>query len=964
MQSLKKVIFVATLVLANHKVCSQLDTKTADSPEIIPTAITNQAPKLVSLAVENEQVQTTQPASSQVSTAGEASPGAPVSHQDVVTEDNPQATGTAMALLEMFQESLQAYIGAVSSPDQTTPQQADVVQSESTQEPTATASASPQPQYLLLEDQIDTVTDDSQISQQQQYTNDLVDSSVEGNTIGQSDILDDYDDATHNLETLLQGESTSVGIAGLPSVAGDLAESVAETPSGMPVRELQLREGNFSELFSGIAVELDQFEKSAALDDSYTTMYEYLVNPLEMNYECNKLNGSLIGEIVMRDYNSMHFQGLGVGLRVMSQDECCEACKRTQGCSAWTFCNNPMGCGSGCGKIVQKYPRATLEDSLPMEGFGEFSDCGQFDRFPYMMCTLKTIDDWQYPEIFNESDVQGWVSGFQMDPAPVCGWNMSLKVCDQCVNSQDPYACTWCGNWEHLGPDEKEHCSICANTIESNQTSQCLGCLGYYGTQRACGSCVRSNNVEKCLSCAELDVDDENHQRRCYECSKSSQMEECMQCILDPNLSYPYKQLCKLCTRTDISSPSKCMSCLRGAWDINHAQLCPKCAMLGTEVDDSVCFNCLSAVNDPKVRQACLECAQQVSPFYCQLCLQNKAIPFWAKDQCPICTGQSVHPERCMACLQNSTEDSSLECANCVFSSNETFCLDCIENTLDDSLKHLCAACVESSNPLQCMSCMTDPSTPAHAKKFCANCMRLGGGHAEGCVECLRTSTDGIQASACSSCADSTDNNTCYNCVAQYAGNTNTRDLMAQCAICYQSWSTENCLSCLEKAKTQHQVNLCRKCAFSSRPQSCFSCLEDTRGNTENMESCIACMESTNSEYCSWCIQKQNNLFVKQMCQFCLNVEDPESCVKCLDNPKVPEYAKYHCYLCQQNVIPGGVNRTACEDCIKSLDPDEGYFCWNCCQTCGQQPVCPEFMTYSAENNVLPNPDYLVYDYE
>eukprot|EP01025_Chloroclados_australasicus_P032496 TRINITY_DN3296_c0_g1_i12.p1 TRINITY_DN3296_c0_g1~~TRINITY_DN3296_c0_g1_i12.p1 ORF type:complete len:350 (-),score=27.97 TRINITY_DN3296_c0_g1_i12:513-1562(-) len=276
MQSLKKVIFVATLVLANHKVCSQLDTKTADSPEIIPTAITNQAPKLVSLAVENEQVQTTQPASSQVSTAGEASPGAPVSHQDVVTEDNPQATGTAMALLEMFQESLQAYIGAVSSPDQTTPQQADVVQSESTQEPTATASASPQPQYLLLEDQIDTVTDDSQISQQQQYTNDLVDSSVEGNTIGQSDILDDYDDATHNLETLLQGESTSVGIAGLPSVAGDLAESVAETPSGMPVRELQLREGNFSELFSGIAVELDQFEKSAALDDSYTTMYEYL----------------------------------------------------------------------------------------------------------------------------------------------------------------------------------------------------------------------------------------------------------------------------------------------------------------------------------------------------------------------------------------------------------------------------------------------------------------------------------------------------------------------------------------------------------------------------------------------------------------------------------------------------------------------------------------------------------------
>eukprot|EP01023_Acetabularia_acetabulum_P067630 TRINITY_DN9365_c0_g2_i1.p2 TRINITY_DN9365_c0_g2~~TRINITY_DN9365_c0_g2_i1.p2 ORF type:complete len:210 (+),score=50.08 TRINITY_DN9365_c0_g2_i1:227-856(+) len=188
----------------------------------------------------------------------------------------------------------------------------------------------------------------------------------------------------------------------------------------MPIRELQLL-GNVSDILSGIASEIDDFQKAAGQEDAYTNNFEFSVGAYQMNYECNRIEGSLQGVVMMRDYNSMYFQGFGQGLKVNSEEECCDACKKTQGCNAWTFCDNPTGCAYGCQQALDEYPRATLEDYLPVEGFGKFSDCGGGDAFPYRMCTLKSIDDWADPQIINGSDIEGYVSGFLEDPALVCG---------------------------------------------------------------------------------------------------------------------------------------------------------------------------------------------------------------------------------------------------------------------------------------------------------------------------------------------------------------------------------------------------------------------------------------------------------------------------------------------------------------------------------------------------------------
>eukprot|EP01023_Acetabularia_acetabulum_P051879 TRINITY_DN5745_c1_g2_i1.p2 TRINITY_DN5745_c1_g2~~TRINITY_DN5745_c1_g2_i1.p2 ORF type:complete len:200 (+),score=27.89 TRINITY_DN5745_c1_g2_i1:35-634(+) len=123
---------------------------------------------------------------------------------------------------------------------------------------------------------------------------------------------------------------------------------------------------------------------------------------------CGARQGNIQGDLLTLHVNSLSYSGgPGKPPTVTNPAGCCDQCKQTSGCNAWVFCSNKDGCGSGCDNYIKKFPGYNAQF-----GFGPFGSRCRGTKWPYLMCSLKTLPDVNNPKDTGAGD--GWVSGVLM----------------------------------------------------------------------------------------------------------------------------------------------------------------------------------------------------------------------------------------------------------------------------------------------------------------------------------------------------------------------------------------------------------------------------------------------------------------------------------------------------------------------------------------------------------------------
>eukprot|EP01025_Chloroclados_australasicus_P023511 TRINITY_DN237_c0_g1_i1.p1 TRINITY_DN237_c0_g1~~TRINITY_DN237_c0_g1_i1.p1 ORF type:complete len:310 (-),score=15.72 TRINITY_DN237_c0_g1_i1:369-1298(-) len=132
---------------------------------------------------------------------------------------------------------------------------------------------------------------------------------------------------------------------------------------------------------------------------------------------CSYESGNLQGRIVylnLASYDSGYEY-------IDSAEDCCNACnqKAETSCNAWTYCDDPNGCGLGCNDYMDQWRSARdnedwdwIDKFAPYywiyESLQKDSECG--DKWPYKTCSLK-VSDHHSRFVENAPAAEGWVSG-------------------------------------------------------------------------------------------------------------------------------------------------------------------------------------------------------------------------------------------------------------------------------------------------------------------------------------------------------------------------------------------------------------------------------------------------------------------------------------------------------------------------------------------------------------------------
>jgi hypothetical protein len=64
--------------------------------------------------------------------------------------------------------------------------------------------------------------------------------------------------------------------------------------------------------------------------------------------------------VLILDVGSLSYQGNHPVFPPFNGDGCADACARTPGCNAWTYCGKKEGCGSGCKSFTKQHPQRKL----------------------------------------------------------------------------------------------------------------------------------------------------------------------------------------------------------------------------------------------------------------------------------------------------------------------------------------------------------------------------------------------------------------------------------------------------------------------------------------------------------------------------------------------------------------------------------------------------------------------------
>jgi hypothetical protein len=123
--------------------------------------------------------------------------------------------------------------------------------------------------------------------------------------------------------------------------------------------------------------------------------------------DCMATNANLEAEVLVLDVNSWESYSVHTPPRVTTALECCDLCKNTTDCNAWTFCFRPEGCGEGCvSNKTTGLPGVRSQNCIEL---GPHSFCGKNGTYPYLMCSLKRVSDFNNITFYPNGEE--WTSG-------------------------------------------------------------------------------------------------------------------------------------------------------------------------------------------------------------------------------------------------------------------------------------------------------------------------------------------------------------------------------------------------------------------------------------------------------------------------------------------------------------------------------------------------------------------------
>lgn len=99
-----------------------------------------------------------------------------------------------------------------------------------------------------------------------------------------------------------------------------------------------------------------------------------LAGQQQQGWPFSKQPFNIRAQVLILDVGSLSFQGNHPIAPPFAEEGCADACARTPGCNAWTYCSKKEGCGSGCKAYTDKNPQrevavfeGAVEAVVPLE---------------------------------------------------------------------------------------------------------------------------------------------------------------------------------------------------------------------------------------------------------------------------------------------------------------------------------------------------------------------------------------------------------------------------------------------------------------------------------------------------------------------------------------------------------------------------------------------------------------------
>lgn len=113
--------------------------------------------------------------------------------------------------------------------------------------------------------------------------------------------------------------------------------------------------------------------------------------------ECNAVQGNIQGTTVVLDA-WLSIRGSSCKKTQWTVSECCALCQESPSCNAWSFCNNPEGCGTGCVASLHEHkasetPMHTISPVTYTRRLNPDHHCTAAGAWPYQTCSLRFVEE-------------------------------------------------------------------------------------------------------------------------------------------------------------------------------------------------------------------------------------------------------------------------------------------------------------------------------------------------------------------------------------------------------------------------------------------------------------------------------------------------------------------------------------------------------------------------------------------
>ncbi|KAI8469808.1 MAG: hypothetical protein J3K34DRAFT_422468 [Monoraphidium minutum] len=412
---------------------------------------------------------------------------------------------------------------------------------------------------------------------------------------------------------------------------------------------------------------------------------------------CNAAQRDLGGDVLVLDVQS-YGQKSCQGCNPSIPSTCCEACKDQDGCNAWVVCTKKEGCGSGCQAYIKQF-KAPLApgDKLPHKMWGNWGTC-QGDKWPFGMCSLKTVADVKKPPVTSTNAADGWVSGVVPKSAadPKCPPTLSAKSCKLCLGTKNAAACFDCLKKVN-NLEARQQCATCASLPSRQGQDACVACASAAGAARdTCTRCLDADCSEAdCLNARNADP------------SKAPNLGAVDQCFACQAAGGPAKAgACPKCFEAysvPKAARGSCLSCVASS-PAAAAAGCAGCN--GENVKDKAgCLGCLKTAKTADSATACGACSDtnMVPASYTAAC-----------RQCAVNTPNDKAKSYCSNLERETSAAAVAGLYKCLMTAKgddaPSSCWQCYRNGMDMSVVNKCYECmgkVSGPNTIHCSHCWT-----------------------------------------------------------------------------------------------------------------------------------------------------------------------------------------------------------------------------------------------------------------